>query len=414
MVGVHNIEKNVILIWSFFCFLNLSAQTVVWQMQPSDYDEIVRVNENLYKVVRNGKIGLINSDGTIVAPVENDAVSFYYEHKALLTYTDGHGECISGCLTDGGCYYRFLEKYYTLNGQKFFSDGLLSVADENGKLGYIDCFGNAVLGFNGKYNRIKPFSEGYAAVREKTKNKYILIDKEEKAVKFVYGGNGFGPSVEGCTNVYNGQSYVHDEYGDFYVYDARTNGRLKKVSKIKKTTLDYLFCYSSVTGRTMQVPFVENIQEGTKGLNASSLENLFGYVQENNVVLPYQLTAASQFEDGYAIVNKNGRWGILKYIEGDSFHVSVPQKTYNFYSGMSVTCSFSLFVPAVWRDKGLEVVLKDADTTIKSFGQDSGNYEFNVTPASTSQKAYTVVVYAEGLRLYETVLTYSFVKKERW
>lgn len=64
MTSIRSFGKCVILLGSIFCFHNISAQTVIWQMKPSDYEEVVRINENLYKVVRNGKIGLINSDGT--------------------------------------------------------------------------------------------------------------------------------------------------------------------------------------------------------------------------------------------------------------------------------------------------------------------------------------------------------------
>ena len=64
--------------------LYVGAQTVVWQMKPTDYNSIERINDNLYKVVRNGKIGLINADGSIVADVVNDEISDFYEHKALI------------------------------------------------------------------------------------------------------------------------------------------------------------------------------------------------------------------------------------------------------------------------------------------------------------------------------------------
>ena len=135
------------------------AQTAVWQLHPTDYSDITIINNNLYKVVRNGKIGLIHSDGTIVASVENDNLSEFYEGKAIVTVNDGHGERIDGCLTEDGKYYHFNNKYYTLNGQKFFSDGVISVANEQGKLGYIDIMGTEVCGFDSKYDKIKPFSE---------------------------------------------------------------------------------------------------------------------------------------------------------------------------------------------------------------------------------------------------------------
>ena len=94
-------DKKLYLLFVLSCLtLACWGQTVVWQMQPTDYSQIERISSTLFKVVRNGKIGLINSDGTVVAPVVNDNISDCYEHKALITSNDGHGERITGCLTD--------------------------------------------------------------------------------------------------------------------------------------------------------------------------------------------------------------------------------------------------------------------------------------------------------------------------
>lgn len=409
--------RTIVLFLLFSCPPMAFSQTVVWDMQLSDYDEIARIGNNLYKVVRNGKIGLIHSDGTVVADVKNDAIGLFYEHKALVTCHDAQGERVSGCLIDDGHYYGFAGKYYTLNGQKFYSDGLLSVSDENGMLGYIDNFGNPVVGFDGKYGRIKPFTEGYAAVLLKSKNKYVLIGKDGEEVKFQYGGNGIGAAIGGCTNVYGGISYVFDEYGEkegtFYIYDATSKGKLKKTSRIKNTAKDYLFCYSAVTGRTKEVPFVASKQEGIKGLPASSENGLYGYFSGEDVVLPCQLSAASQFEDGCAIVNLNGRVGILKYIEGRSFSTSVPVSQLSFYAGSSVTCSFVLSMPSVWYGKDVKVVLNGADGKNIPLHKSSNNYSFSVRPMSSSQQDYKLIVYAENLKLYECMLAYSFTKKEK-
>ena len=79
--------------------LSANAQTVVWELKPTTYNDISRLGRNLYVVKHNGKVGLINSDGTIVAPIDNDQIGDLYEHKALVTRTDGHGERVAGILT---------------------------------------------------------------------------------------------------------------------------------------------------------------------------------------------------------------------------------------------------------------------------------------------------------------------------
>lgn len=101
------------------------AQTVVWQMPLTNYSNVTRVAPNLYKVTRQEKVGLIHSDGYVVVSLFDSRIGDFYEHKALLTATDNQ----KGCLTDERKYYPFTNKYYTLSGQEFFSDDLLSVSD---------------------------------------------------------------------------------------------------------------------------------------------------------------------------------------------------------------------------------------------------------------------------------------------
>ena len=410
-------RKFLFLSIIFCCILYpVQAQTVVWQIQPSEYNDIVRLGSNLLMVSHNGKIGLINMDGSIVSPIINESITDYYEHKALLISNDGHGERVTGCLTDDGKYYGYTKKYYALNGQKFFSDDLLSVADENGALGYIDIAGNQVVVFGDKYNRIKPYSEGYAAVMKG--KKYVLIDKSGNEVKFVYGGNGVGAVIGGCTNVYNGICYVYDEYGgsdrSFFLYNIKEKGTLKKTSRIKDTTMDYLFCYQAVSGRTKDVPYEQLASyNGQKGLEPTSFNGLYGYQVGEVVVLPVQLSKAEQFEDGAAIVELNGVKGILKYVDGESFSISYDQDKNFFYVGNTVTLSFNLTIPNVWKNKSITVVVKDKNGASQVLSNTGDKYSFAVKPSSSVRLDYMVSIYGDNLKLNESTLTYEMVKKER-
>lgn len=397
------------------CHCGVQGQTVVWQMPLEDYNTMTRVGSNLYEVSRHGKIGLVSGDGAVVAPIENDQISDFYEHKALVMRTDAQGERVMGCLTDEGEYYAFARKYYTLTGQKFYSDNLLSVADENGKIGYIDLHGNEVVGFDGKYSRIKPFTEGYAAVMRN--KKYVLIDRNGTEVKFVYGGNGVGAAIAGCTNVYHGISYVYDEYGgsdrSYFIYDTRTRNPLKKVSRIKNTATDYLYCYQSISGRSKEVPFEKRKPySGVAGLAPHQEGNLYGYGEGVQTVLPCQLTDAQPFADGTAVVGMGGKRGVLRYVDGDSFSATMSGGHFDFTAGSSVTCRFSLHVPTAWKGKQLEVVVKDADGAPMAAKGSAGNYTFTVRPSGSGSSSYEVQVMAEGLTLYKGDLACSFTKKE--
>ena len=147
--------------------LSMTAQSIVWQLKPGNYSDIVRFGPDLYQVTKDGNIGIIHSDGSIVVPVECDEITGFYEHKALVlgSQTDAEGnKRILGYLTDKGQYVPFSATFYTLEGLAFYSDDMLPVNDAKGRRGYLDEKGIPVLGFKGKWSAIAPFTEGYAVV----------------------------------------------------------------------------------------------------------------------------------------------------------------------------------------------------------------------------------------------------------
>lgn len=386
----------------------LMAQTAVWQMRPTDYSEITLINTDLYKVVKNGKIGLIRSDGTIVVSTDNDNISGFYEGKALLTVNDGHGERIDGCLTEDGRYNHFTKKYYTLNGQKFFSDDVLSVANEQGKLGYIDEFGAEVCGFDGKYDKIKPFTEGYAAVFKN--KKYHLIDKDGTPVRFSFKSVG---EVYGGTNVYNGLAYIWDTEGKFYTYDINRKGPCKSAKTPQNTrSMDYLYRFSCISGVNKEVPFTEKKYSGQKGILPSENGGMYGYSNGENVILPFQFHSATQFENGNAIVGLNGRLGIIRFVNGSSFSVSEISKAITFYVNKTTYCQFNIEIPEIWRNSDLQIVLKDQQGVSIETKHIDNNYSFTQILSSSCKKDYTVTISGDKLKLFEGKLSYSFTKKE--
>ena len=70
------IKRKIILIPLVCMCYFVQAQTVVWLMPPTkNYSNIERIGNNLFKVVRDGKIGLIKTDCTEVTPAVNDNIS---------------------------------------------------------------------------------------------------------------------------------------------------------------------------------------------------------------------------------------------------------------------------------------------------------------------------------------------------
>ncbi len=396
---------------TFLCLQPIAAQTVAWELKPADYSDISHINRNLFKATKGGSIFLVEPNGSIIA--QGSALGLFYEDKALLTTADSKGERIVGCLETNGTFHPFKNKYYTLNGQKFYSDNVLTVEDENKRKGYIDVQGNAVLGFNGKYSNIKPFTEGYAVMFEgsgKTR-KYHLVDKEGNAVQFRFQGVG---EVYRGVNVYNGEAYIWDTYNTFYIYNTRTGGYCKKTKKPKSMERDYLYCFSAITGRSTDVPFGEFAYHGEGGLQPTAKEGLYGYTtSQGATVIPAQFTAATAFEDNLAIVHHNGKIGILRYIPVGSFKASAVNKTHRFYAGDRINCSFSIEVPEVWRQEKLNITFKDeAGNLVKITGKDN-SYSFVATPTSTTRSKYHIAIEGDGIHLFEGTLTYSFERRYR-
>ncbi len=403
-------NRIIIVLATASCWLSAMGQTVVWQMKPNadaDYQSIERVKENLYKVRSNKLLGLIDASGKEVAPLINNQITGFYEHKALLTSFDDKGEIINGYLTDDGVYNSLGSKYYTLTGQNFFSDGLLSVRDEQGRVGYIDDKGYAVLGFDDKYNLIKPFVEGYAAVRA-ANGKYQLINKKGTRM---YIELPRVADVAVITSVYQGKAYIVDSYGRTYTYDVHTKEKCAKAKVPDKSSFDYLSRFSCITGKNKEIPFTKQISTGSVGLSPNKDDDgRYGYADGDNIILPCQLSSATSFIDDLAVVEKNDHKGILRYVDNGSFSaIAVSPKL--TYDKKPQTCKFTLSVPDVWKNSTMTVMVKGDNTeykATKSVGKND-EYSFTVTPAKAGNADYQLSVSCDDLLLYETSVTYSFI-----
>lgn len=390
-----------------FIALNVGAQAIVWQLRPADYDHIEPFGAGLYQVSRNGHIGLIRADGTTVVPVEYDGVTKFHEHKALVLRTEAGQSRIGGYLTDKGDFVPFSKKYYTLTGQAFYSDGMLSVANEQKRVGYLDESGAEAVGFDGKYDRIKPFTEGYAAV---FKNKrYSLIDKQGQSMHF---NIGLG-EVYGGTNVFKGKAVIWDTDGNFYSYDTSSR-KCDKSKSFSEAAFDYLYCFTALSGRTRDVPFATLSVSGRQGLSPKQGSNgLFGYTSDGREILPCQFTEATPFVDDVAVVTLQGKRGMLRWVaDSKPFALAVAKPTVSYVPGETVTCGFQLTVPEAWAGKALDVKVTDAasnadiNTTVSG-----GEYAFSLKPA-TDSKSVHVAVRSEGLDLWHGEATYTFKRIE--
>lgn len=398
----------VIILVLLLSFIPLVAnsQSIIWQLKPSDYTSITRFGPNLYQVTKGGRKGLIQSNGDVVVPLGYDLITDFYEHKALVLKNEDGKERVLGVLTDEGQYISFSGSFYTLAGQGFYSDGMLSVADAKGLPGYLNERGVAVLGFNGSWDRIKPFTEGYAAVFKN--KKYMLIDKEGHKANFIIGIG----EVYGGRNVYKGKAYIYDDNGKFYTYDVSTRQCKPCKAPTKSQQSDYLYCFTEVTGRG-KTPQYSKLSVGQTGLMPVQNGDLYGYREADKILLPAQFTSATPFVDNLAVVNLQGQYGILKLVEDRSyFSISVPNSHFEYSPGSGVDCVFQLSTPSAWKPKDVVVTLVDSESNKEvTITYASGDYTFHLNP-QTTEKKYELSVSAEGLNLWNGHVSYTFKKKE--
>lgn len=402
-----------ICVLAFFLPASLTAQTVGWQLKPADYTDIARFGNNLYQVVKDGRIGIIHADGTIVVPVAADNISRFYENVALVTVEEAEGkQCILGVLDVDGVYTPFPKPYYTLSGQEFFSDGVISVVNQKGKKGYVNKSGDAVCGFDKSYYRIKPFTEGYAAVSEK-RGYYYLIDKHGEKKKLQLPDDMVGGSIGYVFNVWKGKALAIDTYDNFYQYDF-TTGECRKMGKNLKEydATDYLFRPKALTSCDETAPFT-SLPAGVQGLAPSLKNGKYGFEENGKVILPCQLNAATPFEDGLSIVDFNGKKGILRlYADQQEFGLTAERSHIEFDAGTTVSCQFALQIPAAWSSTPIDVMLADGSNGGSvSPVREGSQYVVKVSPAHSMKQEYAVTISSEGLQLWTGSLAYTLKRK---
>lgn len=386
--------------------IEASAQTFVWSMPLREYTNITRLAKGLYQFESQGKKGLINPDGTVVVDAICTEITPFYENRALLISKEGGRDRVVGTINATGKCNLFKQDYYTLAGQAFYSDGLLSVENGNGTKGYIDENGNEWIGFQNHYTTIKPFTEGYAAV---FKNKeYALIDKSGTKQSMIIGIG----KVLGGTNVYNSNAVIWDEEGNFYTFNTNTK-KCNATRKPQNIQIDYLYCLSEISKRSKEVPYSQ-IPRGVIGISSNSVNGMYGFDFADKTVLPAQFESATPIEDGFSVVSKDGKFGILSYVENsEDFIISTPKSEIGYYSGKEAECTFTLASPEIYKALNVNVVAKD-ETNIYSlnYNKRKNEYSFMSNPKGSKQ-SYVVDVIYNDLILKTDTITYRFKKKSQ-
>lgn len=397
--------KNRILIIAILLlaiYKSTSGQTVIWEVSLQSCTSLKEIAPNLYEIVKDGKAGVIDCKGEIIVPIENSEITGFHDGVALLL----SGNKINGLLSSDGRYSKFEEDYYTLEGQEFFSDGYVTAMNKKKARGFIDFDGNP-MGFDKKYTKIKPFTEGYAAVF--LGNQYSLINKNLTPVKITIG---VGTITRG-TNMYNGTAIVWDSKGRAYeVTSSSTTENTKfedKDFKIKGDSYDYLHRLICITNQSTSVRW--NKIEKSDIMMSPHKNDAGKYGYEN--IIPCQFDEAEPFHNNLAIVKKDSQWGVLRFIPEDApFELQQHKERYLYKEGEETNCTLRFIsIPRKWQNQKLSYLIRDLQTNIDVADGTIINGEFNFkVPPKEEKNTYAVLVHSNNLQLLAYDISLDFKK----
>ncbi len=166
-----------------------------------EYDKIVAINNEIFRVNKNNKYGCINNKGLLIVPLEYDYISGLGKNLLLVEKEKKHG-----IINHQNKIIIQLE-YESVSG--LFNDGVLHMK-KNGKYGSIDATGKIIIPF--EYESIGYFNNGIASVKQN--GLYGAIDKKNKVVIPFEYQNMYGFE--------SGYSYVQKN-GKYGIIDMKNN-----------------------------------------------------------------------------------------------------------------------------------------------------------------------------------------------
>lgn len=387
----------------------VNAQVFRWVMKPTSYSSMERLNDKMFKVKREGKIGFVGNDGRVLVEPKYEGMTGFYGGTALLLTKSGERIQVCGFLSSGGGVTILDKPYYAIPSYPFFNEGMLPVRGENGKEGFVDENGSESIPC--KYRSVAPFCDGLALVTIRDEFDIHYIKKDGSELPFYLSNGG---EVNGGTSFYKGHAYVYDE--DEVFFDLDVNGNCVK-TKTPKSEYDYL--HRKTDGQTpLKIPY----DKPSSLVNNSSLtlqtgdNGLYGYSQAGKNIIPCQFEKADPFINDVALVTLNGKFGLLTYDEtGGSFSVNAAKKNFVFSPGSSCQCAFSLSVPNAMKNMNLSVNLKEKESNvlIPLNNESNGKYSFSYKPSNQGKRSsaqFDISVRGDGMLLWTGQEVYSFVE----
>lgn len=381
------------------------AKSTEWLVNPQ-FDQMEIFTPELYKVVKNGKTGLINREGKTVLPYEFDVIFDFFEGIALFGNYTSDGTVIKGTVNEENKINYVSGEYYLHHDYPFYSEGFIPVIDGSGRYGYLNENGRPSFKF-GK-DETRPFSEGFAAVGEGDDFHWLTTTGEKIFLSLPNGSYPYGG-----TNFYNGIAYLWDEYGeDFFILDA--TGDIRKI-KPRELKVDYLYRVDTDLGAS--IDYKKHSGRYDQTWKPTQKNGKWSYKDSKGILLStYEYDDVDYFQGLSARANINGKWGLIQIVEdNETFYAKADKKLHVFSHKKGSDCSFQLSVPDKWKEKNLVVSIKDPETgeTIDLYKKQNNVYTFTYQPdknQTTLSKTFVIDVKNDDVTLWQGEEIYDFAQ----
>ena len=385
------------------------AQTAIWSVPPT-YDSLEEYG-SLYKIRKDGKVGLADIAGKVLIEARYDSITPFYEHLSLALEYEGGKYLLKGIIDD----YNYgivvpSGRYYINMKYPMFYNGKLVVADNTDKYGYLLPDGSLFIPC--QYDAAAPFYEGLAYVKKGEKVEYLKSNGEEletalekKGYIFLTGThfNERGEAFVQAKLKGSGMGYSIIDTNGIEIRKAKLNGKKLKNYEYRKP-----FQFPSESRTELTLNPIKLIEEN----------EVYGYSSENgSVLLPPQFSDASLFQEGYAKVKKDGKFGILR-LQSGSFLGKLDKSIIEARNGRCKSIYYTFTYPSTFNGIPMELYVscnnyEKEKVSFNHLGNCKASYSFvpNVQD-NEKEKVYHYSLYADNLLLWEDEqrITINYVK----
>lgn len=363
--------KHKWILLFLMCFPTaLYPTTIKWLVKP-EYDKIYFYSDDVLKCVKKGRVQLVDFSGNTLLPYAVDSVTDYSDGYALLLEKEGKKYRVCGIFGERYHDCKTVDELYYTERYSYCSEGYVSVANANGKQGYIDVKGNSIV--RCQFREARPFKKGWASVSKQAGEAHYI--------------DCFGNVLEVNTHITDATSF-NDE-GEALVGNYQkliiinTDGVEVRKYKMKSgqteppvRPYDYVYDENWTT--------FEPERNKKPVLDAASIffsdNGLYGLEMRGQIICAPQFDGIDCVTDELAIVRKGKACGVVGFVEGNFMAAIDPKEIVIIPDGSAVECEYQLMVP------------KDVDDFTFLF--DDGNGE---RPAKLNHGIYRFTPHVEAL-----------------